>query len=139
MVELIERRHPAVMLCHWPGMYSQGTKEGFLAFQRIVNSLEQHYGDQTMWMKLSEIGRYYAAKRFTKIARDGNRVTFEAPFGTPRFTFKIPAARGPVQSTGPLREVTSITALDSESWIAEGEDLIVCIDLPKGASQLRLG
>ncbi len=38
MVELIERRQPAVMLCHWPGMYSNGTREGFDAFQRVVEA-----------------------------------------------------------------------------------------------------
>jgi len=40
LVELIERGEPAVMLCHWPGMYTHGTKQGFAAFQNIVLALE---------------------------------------------------------------------------------------------------
>ena len=31
LVELIRRGEPAIMLCHWPGMYTQGTKAGFTA------------------------------------------------------------------------------------------------------------
>ncbi len=71
MVDLIKRGQPAVMLCHWPGMYCNGKLTGFHAFQRIVTTLNEVYGDQTMWMKLSEIGRYYAAKDLTKSAIDG--------------------------------------------------------------------
>src|SRR5690606_7047222 len=39
MVELIEQQQPAVMLCHWPGMYCNGALTGFRAFQRVVDAL----------------------------------------------------------------------------------------------------
>ncbi|MEC9002460.1 MAG: hypothetical protein VX644_03740, partial [Planctomycetota bacterium] len=55
MVELIKRGEPAVMLCHWPGMYTQGTKQGFAAFKKVVLALEARYNKQTIWMKISEI------------------------------------------------------------------------------------
>ncbi len=55
MVELIERGEPAIMLCHWPGMYTHGTKQGFAALQKVILALNEHKGDRTQWMKLSEI------------------------------------------------------------------------------------
>src|SRR5690606_11934131 len=48
MVELIERGDPAVMLCHWPGLYSHGTKEGFKDFQKVVIALERRYKDRML-------------------------------------------------------------------------------------------
>ena len=96
MVELIKRRQPAAMLCHWPGIYSNGSKDGFQAFQRIVTSLADVYGDQTLWMKMSEIGRYWAAKEVAEIRREGNVVTLKTPVTTPRFTLRIPNSSGPI-------------------------------------------
>lgn len=139
MVELIKRRQPAAMLCHWPGIYSNGSQEGFQAFQRIVTSLADRYGDQTLWMKLSEIGRYWAAKAVAEIRRDGTVVTLKTPVTTPRFTLRIPNSSGPVRAETPLREVTAMTQLDSGTWIADGRDLVVCVDLQGTELRLELG
>ncbi len=62
LVELIRRGEPAIMLCHWPGMYTQGTKTGFTALQQVVLALEEHLSKETVWMKLSEIARYWASQ-----------------------------------------------------------------------------
>ena len=53
MVELIQRGDPALMLCHWPGMYCNGTKSGFTAFQNVVTAIDRKFRDQTLWMNLS--------------------------------------------------------------------------------------
>ena len=65
LLETIERGEPALMLCHWPGMYSNGAKSGFMAFQNVVQAIHSRFREQTEWMKLSEIARYYAAKEVT--------------------------------------------------------------------------
>ena len=80
---------PAVMFCHWPGLYNQGTQVGFKQFQKAILALERRFRDQTIWMKVSEIGRYWAAKQLTTIQRSGNRVTLKAPFATTRFTLRL--------------------------------------------------
>ena len=67
LVELIQRGEPAIMLCHWPGMYTHGTKAGFAALQQVVLALEEHWSEKTIWMKLSEIARYWAARKLTRI------------------------------------------------------------------------
>lgn len=145
MVELIERRQPAVMLCHWPGIYSNGSKDGFHAFQRIVTSLADRFADQTMWMKLSEIGRYWAAKETTEIIRKGNLVSVKTPVTTPRFTIRIAHSSGPVRvgtgsdAAAPLREVHSMAQLDSGTWIAEDRDVIACFDLQEREMRVEVG
>ncbi|MEP1644751.1 hypothetical protein, partial [Rhodopirellula bahusiensis] len=96
MVELIQRRQPAVMLCHWPGMYSNGSQEGFRSFQRVVESLASRFGDDTIWMKVSEIAHYWAAKQLTEIEHVGNRLILKAPFASSKFTLQIDGGVGPV-------------------------------------------
>ncbi|MBI1312790.1 hypothetical protein GC176_15980 [bacterium] len=139
MVELIERGDPAVFLCHWPGMYTQGTKAGFQAFQQVVLALNQRFRDQTIWLKMSEIARYYAAAELTKIERRDSSLMLRAPFATQRFTLRIPGkvSVAPVVAAGEtirLKEVRSAAALDSGNWLREDGSFVVCFDLPKGES-----
>jgi len=142
MVELIERGQPAVMLCHWPGLFNQGTKEGFGAFKRIVLALDARYRDRTLWMKGSEIGRYWAAKGLTRIERRNGRVTLTAPYACPQFTLRIPnpaAAPPTIVHRGtpmPLAEVKHVRDLASGTWLREPQGAVVCFDLPKGETAL---
>jgi hypothetical protein len=146
MVELLERGEPAVMLCHWPGMYSHGTKEGFRAFQRVVTSLESRFRDVMHWMKVSEIGRYQAARELTELRLDpsSRKLQLQAPFACRDFTLELPSGwagemhlqQGDQRS--PLREIRQAAALQAGCWIREGERIRVCFDLPRGESQLTL-
>jgi hypothetical protein len=143
MVELIERNEPAVMLCHWPGLYSHGTKQGFLDFKRVVTALEGRFSEKTLWMKLSAIGRYWAAKKLTRIARGENRqFSIDAPLSCPDFTIRLNTrpSMAPIFQAGPsitqLREVNSPDQLSENTFWTGDEHIIACIALPKGMSRL---
>jgi hypothetical protein len=127
------------MLCHWPGIYSNGSKEGFHSFQRVVQSLAERYRDQTVWMKLSEIARYWAAKAVAEIRREGNSLVIHSPIATPNFTMRIPRASGPVRTDVPLREVNSMSQLASGTWIADGPDMVLCLDLLTSDTTVQWG
>ena len=139
MVDLIERRQPAIMLCHWPGMYSNGSEEGFQSFKRIVESLAMRFSKETLWMKVSEIARYWAAKSQCSIHSSGDRVSLICPIDSRWFTLRIRGKKGPVDCFSfhrdgskvkrPLREVSHASHLDSGCWVQEEEDLLVCFDL----------
>lgn len=144
MVELIQRHQPAVMLCHWPGMYCNGSLEGFRDFQQVVEALHARFADETVWMKVSEIARYWAAKELTQLAATDGRVEFDAPFGCPGFTVRIrtsPTAAlrltaGAEQTE--LREVAGRTQLMPGSWCLADGATLACFDLPRGTSTLNL-
>jgi hypothetical protein len=144
MVELIERGQPALMLCHWPGMYSNGAKTGFHQFQQVVTALHDRFGERTQWMKLSEIARYWAARELTGIRASGSGLALTAPFAAPQFTIQVArssaAATKAVFASGdqkqPLRRVSSRAALQSGTWLADDEQAVLCVDLPKGESQI---
>ena len=149
MVELIKRRQPAVMLCHWPGMYCNGSKEGFHAFQRIVQSLEGQFGQETIWMKVSEIARYWAAKYACSFVVEGQKIIVSCPIKTPCLTFKIQQRRGPVRSKSLrgdgsteiqiLSEVSSSSKLEAGAWMQVGNDLMICLDLDSDRLELEVG
>ncbi len=143
MVEVIERGEPAIMLCHWPGMYCNGTKIGFHAFQQVVTALQARFREQTMWMKLSEIARYWAARKLTRISRVGNAVRLQAPFACPSFTVQVPRSDGRIPQLAcgneltTLSEVTHPRQLRAGTWLQRDSDHILCFDLPRGKSTLE--
>lgn len=144
MVDLIERGQPAIMLCHWPGMYSNGSKEGFHDFKRVVGALDKRFGDETIWMKLSEISRYWTAKELTQVRRVDNGLALMAPFAAPRFTLRVPAkedAAPRISFQGEsivLDEVAKNEKLKPAAWMRDGKNVVVCFDLPKGKSSIVL-
>jgi len=126
---------------------------GFKIFKEVVRRIHARY-DNLLWMKLSELSRYWAAKELTRIEKQGSSVTFNAPFATTRFTVRIktnspnvprlivngPAEGGHDQSRRcrpvQLRRAKGLLQLKSQTWHADGQDVTVCFDLPKGKSTL---
>jgi hypothetical protein len=147
VVDLIERGQPALFLCHWPGMYCNGTKAGFRAFQRVVTSISGKYADRIVWLKLSEIARYWAAKELTAIRREGRVWTLQAPFACPDFTLTLPRAAvdagdSPtiVHQGQPLElePATTATQLVGGRWHAGDGKVTVCFALPQGSTEVRV-
>jgi hypothetical protein len=142
MVELIERGEPAVMLCHWPGMYCHGAKAGFRDFQRVVTALEGRFRDRTLWMKVSEIARYAAARELTRVERAGEGWTLAAPFACPAFTARLPwkGNAPPVLSRDgtrlPLAEAAATRDLAPGTWLREKDSVVLCVDLAKGKTDI---
>jgi hypothetical protein len=90
MVDVIQRGEPALMVCHWTGIYWNGQELGFAVFREVVKRLKARF-DNLIWMKLSEVARYWAAKELTRIERTEHGLTLSAPFACPDFTLQMPA------------------------------------------------
>jgi hypothetical protein len=146
--DVIRRGEPAVMVCHWPGIYFNGQEVGFKILQEIVRRLHDAY-DNLVWMKLSEIARYWAARELSRIERpEPAQLAIHAPFACPRFTLSIalgasagsePVSGITLKSDGretQLSEVAGRRRLESGTFYRSRGALFVCIELPKGSSQL---
>jgi hypothetical protein len=135
--EVIRRDEPAILVCHWPGIYYNGEEVGFRIFQEVVRRLLAAY-DHLVWMKPSEIARYWAARELTRIEREGDTVTLRAPFACPGFTVRIstpgPAVPGLTvqEQPVPLRELAGPLHLESGTWTGAPDAITVCFDLPRG-------
>jgi hypothetical protein len=156
MPEVIRRGEPAIMVCHWPGIYFNGQEVGFNVLKEVVRRLEAGF-ENLVWMRLSEIARYWAARELTRIERrgapEGAPVSFHAPFACPQFTVSLSAPPGGPEGTvprlavkgqqgalrAPLREVGKPLQLQSGTWCRDGKAVMVCFDLPKGDSLLDAG
>ena len=143
MVDVIERGEPALMLGHWTGVWWNGQKLGLKVWQDVVRRLHARF-DNLLWMKLSEVSRYWAAKELTRIERAGNRVALRAPFACPDFTmrFTAPANSRPRFASGqqpstPLSPVAKLLDLKPGTFHRDGGKLTLCFNLPKGNSELR--
>jgi hypothetical protein len=142
MVDVIDSGEPAVMVCHWPGIYFNGEKIGFNILKETKKRLDQKY-DKLIWMKLSEISRYWAAKELTTITPGPKNVILKAPFASPGFTIKTNASvRNPqIKTRGlskPLVRIKDIKELKSNTWCPDKTGTIICFDLEKGESELTL-
>ncbi len=144
LVEVIDRGEPAVLLCHWTGIYFNGEEVGFKVFQEVVRRLHARY-DHLLWMKLSEIARYWAAKELTALGRTERGVALRAPFACPGFTLEAPARADAVPSLTlggrpvAMKEVKRTADLRPGGWRREKDRVMVCFDLPQGESTLNLG
>jgi hypothetical protein len=143
MVDVIESGEPAIMVCHWPGIYFNGDRVGLNILKQVKKRLDQKY-DHLIWMKLSEIARYWAAKELTTIAVYGNKITLKAPFPSPGFTLKLnsyvrnPGIKIRGEEIKPLARVKDKNALKSNTWFSDRKNSIICFDLEKGLSEIVL-
>ncbi len=143
MIDVIQRGEPAIMVCHWPGIYFNGQEHGFRVLQEVVTRLHRRF-DHLIWMKLAEIARYWAAKELTQISTQPGTIRFDAPFSAPEFTIRIPQAiPADFQTTAgdeksPLRKVARVADLQSGTWCQEDQGTTICFDLRKGRSEIRL-
>jgi hypothetical protein len=147
--EVIARGEPAILVCHWPGMYFNGQETGFKIFQEVVKRLDEAY-DHLTWMKLSEIARYWAARELTRIERPAaGSLTFHAPFACPQFTVRLEIDDQTAAASSRVRqrfgekqtELTSVGAMGAlkpGSMFLKDRRLVVCLDLPRGLSHLEL-
>ena len=142
MVEVIDSGEPAIMVCHWPGIYYNGEKVGFNILKEIKKRLDQKY-DNLIWMKLSEIARYWAAKELTSVSIYKNKIILKAPFSTAGFTLKLnTSVRNPrIKSESeekPLVRIKDNKALKNGTWYSDKTGSVLCFDLEKGISDLIL-
>jgi len=139
MVDVIDSGEPAIMVCHWPGIYFNGEKTGFNILKTVKNRLDQKY-NHLIWMKLSEISRYWAAKELTTITLDSKLIKLKAPFAAPDFTLKMNASvKNPfLKNAAPLQKVNNIRNLKSGTFFTENRETLICFDLKKGETEILL-
>ena len=155
LVDVLNRDEPAVLVCHWTGIYFNGQKKGFHAFQEVVKRLNARYSD-LLWMTLSGLARYWAAKELTQFRWAGNELMIHAPFATNDFTLSIEkpltgvpvsvgsVSAGPVSgeslngvgSSRPFRAVMRMNDLVNNTWIKTPQGSVVCWNLAKGETKL---
>ncbi len=141
LIDVINRGEPAVMVCHWPGIYFNGEKAGFNILKEVKRRLDQKYTN-LRWMKLSEIARYWAARELTTIKAEKSKVILKAPFSAPGFTVRTDSAarsvsvKNPKSEIIPLARIKDPSLLKSNTWFADKSGSVICFDLDKGTTEV---
>lgn len=140
MVEVIEKQEPAIMVCHWPGIYYNGEKTGFNVLKEVVQRIHQKYNN-LYWMTLSEIARYWAAKNLTKIEMQGNKIVFSAPFSAKEFTLRLDKRIKGAEWTAAgekknLQKRNVPSEIEDWTFYSEKKETLLCFGLPKGRSEI---
>ncbi len=144
LVEVIGSEEPAIMVCHWPGLYFNGRKTGFNILKEVVTRLKSKY-ESLIWMRLNEISRYWAARELTSVTLSGKKLSFRAPFSAPGFTVRVNfAVRNPgIRFAGgeakPLSRVRDKKDIRANSWFSDAKSSILCFDLQKGSCEINPG
>lgn len=139
MVDVIDSGEPAIMVCHWPGIYYNGDKLGFNILKEVKHRLDQKYS-HLIWMKLSEISRYWAAKELTTITVNKNSVKLKAPFASSDFTVKLNKSvkTMSIKNRGSLQQVKKISDLKTGTYYSENKETFICFDLKKGETEILI-
>jgi hypothetical protein len=139
--EVIATGEPAIMIGHWPGIYFNGDRVGFNIFKEVVKRLHATY-DNLIWMKNSEIARYWTARELTKIEKAEGKITFRAPYACPGFSVRVagrmegePKLVVEGKPTA-LKEVAKVLDLKPGTWVKDKEGASMCFDLRKGESTI---
>jgi hypothetical protein len=139
MVDVIDSGEPAIMVCHWPGIYFNGEKVGFNILKEVKNRLDKKY-NHLIWMKLSEISRYWAAKELTQVTVENKSIKLNAPFAAPNFTLKLNTlVKNPMlKNSAPLQKANSTNDLKSGTFYAGSKETLICFDLKKGETEIAV-
>ena len=98
--------------------------------------------DNLLWMKLSEIARYWAAKELTRVTRDERGLTFTRAIRLSGvYGERASRRRGEAafSTAGIVTAAQSGQPADRpDDWQLDsaGSENIFCVDLPKGSSRI---
>ena len=160
LVELAESNGWLVMCCHWQSLYSDGSRQGLAALDKVAERLSRTYGPHLLWMTAGEMARYRAASEGCRIdplpGTDNWAFNLDAAFDCPDFTFTLQSPdlaevrmdQVSFQFTGEAPQSLAHAGGDDggDGLLSPGEwrqgkgqdQLSLCVHLQRGAQVLRL-
>ena len=136
LVELYKNRSYLVFHTHWWNVHRDEDKVGFRALVETISRINKLLGDNVVWMKCSDIARYFAVSKVFKwkvINEEDTSVIFESPFICKNFTISIESKR-PIKHIKvdecPLRRVKDHPLIPN-SWKVINGKVYACFDLSR--------
>lgn len=143
---VLEKELPCILVGHWPCFYVNDGP-GFKVLKQVKRRLDAYDPDhtKTLWMKNSEIGRYWMARTLSDIrvesgsAPDQERLRIETKFPTHNFTLSLDVAAKRVKVDGSEpRPARSRRDFHAGTFLVEGGRTFVAFDLPTGATTVTV-
>ncbi len=143
LAELYRGKSYLVFHTHWYNVYGSGDRLGLKALREVVSRVSRVMGSGVVWMKCSEVARYFAtSKAFKAEARGGGReieLVFRSPFACKNFTVSLGVERevASVEVDGRRLRRLRTVPLEPNSWATSGDRLYACFNLRDGV-RLRI-
>lgn len=135
---VLKKELPCVLTGHWPCFYANN-QIGFGVLKKVKKRLDAYDPDRTktLWMKTSEIGRYWMARQLSDVTADQGKVRIATKFPTPNFTLSLAGAAKRVQmNEKDLAQVQSRRDFRSGTFLVEGNQTFAAFDLKEGDTWL---
>jgi len=132
IADLVDSGSFVAVLAHWQSLYSNGTETGLAVLRRVFKRVNAALGQRVIWMKCSEMARYFAAAKTARARLIDGGFAFTSLFACPQFTVSMEVARRPRRVTAngrALRPVQSWAKLSEGTWTWAAGRLYVCADV----------
>lgn len=139
--QLVDSGSFVAILSHWQSLYSNGSEAGIAILGRVFSRIKKQLGARVVWMKCSEMARYYAAAKSARAHSISRGVRITSPFACPAFTISVPASRGTAAvmiDGNRLRRLGSPRQLRPGAWALASGRACLCFDLGESA-EITLG
>lgn len=139
--KLVDAESPLPLCMHWWLMYSNGRRHGLHILDEIAQRINRLYGDRIVWMKCSDVARYYAVAKLCLISKMSAghclRLAVDSPFACHDLTLGLTFA-------GEIREISIIdeknrkrflkrvknqSVFCSSSWFKNGNQVFLCFNI----------
>jgi hypothetical protein len=144
---VLRQELPTILLGHWPCFYANNGP-GFKTLKEVKKRLDAFDPDRTktLWMKTSEIARYWMARQLSDLSFEAGRgpgearLRIETNFPAPMFTLSVnaPVRRAQSHDGSDLRAVNSKRDFRSGTFLVEGGETFLALDLSAGVTTLTL-
>ena len=119
---------------HWHNTHRIDDNTGFRALKEAIHRIKRNLGDNVLWMRCSEIARYFAAsKTFKPKLHESPRsieLRLNSPFNCPNFTFSMKTSkeikRIKINDT-PIKRTTE--RLKPNSWMMKEDRIYICTNI----------
>ncbi|MBM3277857.1 MAG: hypothetical protein FJY95_07220 [Candidatus Handelsmanbacteria bacterium] len=144
LAQLIDAGEPAILCSHWQGFYGMhsGDRQGFEAFKTVVRRLRERdpRGERTRWRKCSEIANYACAREMAQLTTEGGTIRLDLPVRVAELTLRLSGMEvRQVQVDGaPLERVSSRAAFASNTFLAEGDSVLLAFDPAQRAMRVEV-
>jgi len=139
--ELVDSGSFVAILSHWQSLYSNGSEAGIAILGRVFSRIRKLLGTRVVWMKCSEMARYYAAAQSARARAVPRAIRITSLFACPEFTISVPAPRRLTAVTvdgSRLRRLGSPARLTSGTWALTAGRAYLCFDLAE-SSEITFG
>lgn len=89
LAELLKNKAYIIFHIHWYNSHGRDNKVGFLALKELTSRIRNVWADKVLWMKCSEVARYFAASKTWRTSVAGDKIILSSPFDCPLFTISF--------------------------------------------------